>query len=59
MGFSRQEYWSGVPLPSPTLLLRLLFSRSVMSDSFLPHGLQGTSPPVLHYLLEFAQTHVH
>ena len=21
MGFSRQEYWSGVPLPSPTLLL--------------------------------------
>ena len=59
MGFSRQEYWSGVPLPSPTLLLRLLFSCSVMSDSFLPHGLQGTSPPVLHYLLEFAQTHVH
>ena len=22
MGFSRQEYWSGVPLPSPTLGLR-------------------------------------
>ena len=22
MGFSRQEYWSGVPLPSPELLLR-------------------------------------
>ena len=22
MGFSRQEYWSGVPLPSPTLLTR-------------------------------------
>ena len=21
MGFSRQEYWSGVPLPSPTLLI--------------------------------------
>ena len=21
MGFSRQEYWSGVPLPSPTLIL--------------------------------------
>ena len=20
MGFSRQEYWSGVPLPSPTML---------------------------------------
>ena len=23
MGFSRQEYWSGVPLPSPTYLFRL------------------------------------
>ena len=26
MGFSRQEYWSGVPLPSPPQGLRLLFS---------------------------------
>jgi len=24
MGFSRQEYWSGVPLPSPTLALVIL-----------------------------------
>ena len=23
MGFSRQEYWNGVPLPSPTWLIRL------------------------------------
>ena len=23
MGFSRQEYWSGVPLPSPTLFLNI------------------------------------
>ena len=29
MGFSRQEYWSGVPLPS-----------LVVSDSLRPHGLQ-------------------
>ena len=28
MGFSRQEYWSGMPLPSPyNLLLLLLLSR--------------------------------
>ena len=28
MGFSRQEYWSGVPLPSPVLLdLHTAFSR--------------------------------
>ena len=25
MGFSRQEYWSGVPLPSLTLMLRILY----------------------------------
>ena len=23
MGFSRQEYWSGVPLPSPVMLIGL------------------------------------
>ena len=23
-GFSRQEYWSGVPLPSPPVLIRML-----------------------------------
>ena len=23
MGFSRQEYWSGVPLPSPTIVLSM------------------------------------
>ena len=27
MGFSRQEYWNGVPLPSPKLFLLLLLSR--------------------------------
>ena len=24
MGFSRQEYWSGVPLPSPVIILNVL-----------------------------------
>ena len=27
MGFSRQEYWSGVPLPSPVLLARMYYSQ--------------------------------
>ena len=37
-----------------------LFSCSVMSDSFQPHGLQHASPfPVLQYHPEFVQTHVH
>ena len=34
MGFSRQEYWSGVPLPSPE-------SCSVVSNSLQPHGKSG------------------
>ena len=29
MGFSRQEYWSGVPLPSPTNLDSILKSREI------------------------------
>ena len=37
----------------------LLFSPSVTSDSLWPRGLQHAQLPVLHYLLEFAQTHVH
>ena len=37
----------------------LLFTHSVLSDSLWPHGLQHTWFLVLHYLPEFAQTHVH
>ena len=36
-----------------------LFSRSVMSNSLWPRGLQQPGFPVLHYLPEFVQTHVH
>ena len=37
----------------------LLFSHSVVSDSFDP--MDGSTPgfPVLHHLLELAQTHIH
>ena len=43
LGFSRQEYWSGVPLPSPMHESETWkWSCSVMSDSFRPHGLQPT-----------------
>ena len=59
MGFSRQEYWSGVPLPSPntmlsdvvnlhfsvgSLLPSVQFSRSVASNSWWPHGLHTRLP---------------
>ena len=43
MGFSRQEYWSGVPLPSPRHESeKWKWSRSIMSDSWRPRGLQPT-----------------
>ena len=37
----------------------LLFSFSVVSNSLRPYRLQPPGFPVLHYLPEFAQTHVH
>ena len=42
-----------------TELSSVQFSRSVMSDSLQPHGLQHTRPPCPHQLPEFTQTHVH
>ena len=35
MGFSRQEYWSGVPLPSPAHILRFINLFIVTTCSFL------------------------
>ena len=43
MVFSKQEYWSGVPFPSPVHESeKWKWSRSVVSDSSRPHGLQPT-----------------
>ena len=43
LGFSRQEQWSGLPFPSPMhKSAKWKWSRSVMSDSSRPHGLQPT-----------------
>ena len=43
LGFSRQEYWSGLPFPSPMHESeKWKWSRSVVSDSWRPHGLQPT-----------------
>ena len=43
MGFSRQEYWSGLPFPSPMHESeKWKWSRSVVSDSSQPHALQPT-----------------
>ena len=44
LGFSRQEHWSGLPFPSPMYESEKgKWSRSVVSDSQRPHGLQPTS----------------
>ena len=43
LGYSRQEYWSGLPFPSPMHESeKWKWSSSVMSDSSQPHGLQPT-----------------
>ena len=43
LGFSRQEHWSGLPFPSTMQESeKWKWSRSVMSDSQRPHGLQPT-----------------
>ena len=43
LGFSRQEYWSGLPFPSPMHESeKWKGSRSVVSDSSRPHGLKPT-----------------
>ena len=34
MGFSRQEYWSGVPLPSPVFSLRFIISLSLKRETY-------------------------
>ena len=43
LGFSRQEHWSGLPSLSPMHQSeKWKWSRSVVSDPQLPHGLQPT-----------------
>ena len=43
LGFSRQEHWSELPFPSPMHESeKWKWSRSVVSDSSWPHGLQPT-----------------
>ena len=46
LGFSRQEYWSELPFPSPMHEgEKSKWSCSVMSNSLWPHGLQHARPP--------------
>ena len=60
--FSRQEYWSGVPLPSPTSWKLVFQFRSVTQSCptlFDPMNRSTPGLPVHHQLPEFTETHVH
>ena len=64
MGFSRQKYWSGVPLPSPRHRHQIRSDqvRSVaQSCPNLCDPMNHSTPglPVRHQFLESTQTHVH
>ena len=39
MGFSRQEYWSGVPLPSPAIRYKYLFPNNILKLNFNAAGI--------------------
>ena len=45
--------------PGQLFYQHFLFIHSVVSNSLWPHGLQHAGFPVLHYFLDFAETHVH
>ena len=47
MGFSRQEYWSGVPLPSLNILSRLVITFLPRSKRLLISWLQSPSVVIL------------
>ena len=50
VGFSRQEYWSGVPLPSPNVVLVSTIQQSESAISIYPLPLKPPyhSPPCQH-----------
>ena len=60
MRFSRQKYWSGVPLPSP-YMCSVHFSSVTQLCPTVCDPMNGSTPglPVHHHLPEFTQTHVH
>ena len=57
--FSSLKGVTGARKQPPASLSSVQFSRSVMSDSLRPHGLQHASFPVHHQLPELTQTRVH
>jgi len=45
MGFSRQEYWSGVPLPSPPMKIAII--KRTNESEFSQEGVEKGNSPAL------------
>ena len=61
-GFPRQEYWNGLPFPTPIYNMYIYqFSSVAQSCPTLCNPMACSTPglPVHHQLLELTQTHVH
>ena len=52
------NWWGGLQVHMLSVRVSVQFSRSVVSDSLWPRGLQHARPPY-HQLLQLAQTHIH
>ena len=59
VGFSRQEYWSGLPFPSPKALFQFNSVTQLCPTLSDPMNCSTPGLPVHHQLPEFTQTHVH
>ena len=51
MGFSRQEYWSGVPLPSPAISLYIVAIKMSCSNYTYYYDLRGEIVDNLSFLM--------
>ena len=56
MGFSRQEYWSGMPLPSPIALTRRTFVGKVMLFNMLSRLVIAFLPRSKRLLISWLQS---
>ena len=59
LGFSRQEYWSGLPLPSPTQVTQMVKNLPAIQDTWvntwvrkIPSSEEGNGYPLQHSCLE-------
>ena len=54
MGFSRQEYWSGVPLPSPFCDYKTIYIRTLSNDPWITHSTSCVFFNYVSFYVQFA-----